>query len=157
MEVIAHHLANETVISLQEILEILPHRYPFLFVDKVIAMDLEKNTIVAQKNVTSNEEFFQGHFPNAPIMPGVLLVEAFAQTSGILVHKKGYTHEIAVILKINNVKFRNAVKPGDVLYIYAEALHLSAKGAKFKGKTMIGDKIAMEAEFTCALIAKNKI
>src|SRR5579871_3323799 len=88
------------IFNVKEIAQILPHRYPFLLVDKIIYMNLEENVIIGQKNVTMNEQFFQGHFPGIPIMPGVLILEALAQTGGILVHKKGYCEKIAVLLNI---------------------------------------------------------
>ncbi len=157
MEVSLNNPSTKTLISLKEILEILPHRYPFLLVDKVVSVDLEKNLIVAQKNVTFNEEFFQGHFPGAPIMPGVLLLEALAQTGGILVHQKGFTNKSAVILNVNQAKFRTAVKPGDILMLYAEALHVSARGGRIRGKAMVGDKVAVEVELGFALRDKNQI
>ncbi len=157
MEVSLNHPATNTLITLKEILDILPHRYPFLLVDKVISIDLEKNLIVAQKNVTINEEFFQGHFPGAPIMPGVLLLEALAQTGGILVHQKGFTNKSAVILNVNQAKFRNPVKPGDVLLLHAEGLYVSSKGGRIRGKAMIGDKVAAAVELGFALRDKNQI
>lgn len=157
MESQVNHPATPTLISLKEILEILPHRYPFLLVDKVVSIDLEKNTIIAQKNVTINEEFFQGHFPEAPIMPGVLLLEALAQTGGILVHQKGFTNKMAVILNVNQAKFRNPVKPGDVLMLHAEGLYVSSKGGRIRGKAMIGDKVAAAVELGFALRDKSQI
>lgn len=157
MEVSLNHPATNTLITLKEILDILPHRYPFLLVDKVISIDLEKNLIVAQKNVTINEEFFQGHFPGAPIMPGVLLLEALAQTGGILVHQKGFKNKSAVILNVNQAKFRNPVKPGDVLLLHAEGLYVSSKGGRIRGKAMIGDKVAAAVELGFALRDKNQI
>lgn len=147
----------ESPIGLKEILDILPHRYPFLLVDKVVSIDLEANTIIAQKNVTFNEQFFQGHFPDAPIMPGVLMLEALAQAGGILVHQKGFTDKSAVILNVSNAKFRNPVKPGDVLMIHAEGVYVSSKGGRIKGRAMVGDKIAVEAELAFALRDKNQI
>lgn len=149
--------STPTLIPLKEILDILPHRYPFLLVDKVVSIDLENNTIVAQKNVTFNEEFFQGHFPDAPIMPGVLILEALAQTGGILVHQKGFTNKSAVILNVNQAKFRNPVKPGDVLYLHAEGLYVSSKGGRIRGKAMIGDKVAAAVELGFALRDKSQI
>lgn len=157
MEGILDYSNAETLIGLKEILDILPHRYPFLLVDKVVAIDLEASTIVAQKNVTFNEEFFQGHFPGAPIMPGVLLLEALAQTGGILVHQKGFTNKSAVILNIANAKFRNPVKPGDVLMLHAEGLYVSSKGGRIRGRAMVGNKVAVEVELAFALRDKNQI
>lgn len=157
MDTTTSHVSTPTLISPKEILEILPHRYPFLLVDKVVSIDLEKNLIVAQKNVTFNEEFFQGHFPGAPIMPGVLLLEALAQAGGILVHQKGYTNKSAVILNVNQAKFRNPVKPGDILMLHAEGLYVSSKGGRIKGKAMVGDKVAVDVELGFALRDKNQI
>ncbi|NGX36081.1 MAG: 3-hydroxyacyl-[acyl-carrier-protein] dehydratase FabZ, partial [Candidatus Anoxychlamydiales bacterium] len=93
---------NKTILDHRQIAKILPHRYPFLLVDKVIHIDLEKGEIIGQKNVTINEYFFNGHFPKVPIMPGVLVIEAMAQTGGILVHQKGYVEKTAVLLNISN-------------------------------------------------------
>ena len=157
MEGILDYSNAETLIGLKEILDIVPHRYPFLLVDKVVAIDLEASTIVAQKNVTFNAEFFQGHFPGAPIMPGVLLLEALAQTGGILVHQKGFTNKSAVILNIANAKFRNPVKPGDVLMLHAEGLYDSSKGGRIRGRAMVGNKVAVEVELAFALRDKNQI
>ena len=147
----------DDVLGPKQIAEILPHRYPFLFVDKVVHLDLDNNEIIAQKNVTINEEFFQGHFPNAPIMPGVLILEALAQTGGILVHQKGFQKKIAVLLNIANAKFRKKVLPGDVLYLHATGVHISSKGGKIKAKAIIKDKIAVEAVLSFALVDKASI
>lgn len=145
------------VLDSKEILEILPHRYPFLLVDKIIAIDLEKNTIVGQKNVTINEPFFQGHFPMAPIMPGMLILEALAQVGGILIHQKGFNDKIAVFLSVNQAKFRNPVKPGDILYLHAEGMHFTARAGRVKAFAMVGDRVAAEAEMSFALVDKSQI
>src|SRR4051812_43736248 len=108
---------SKQMLDLNEIVKILPHRYPFLLVDRIIELDMEKGIIIGQKNVTINEGFFQGHFPSVPIMPGVLILEALAQTGGVLVHLKGKMQKIAVLLNVNNAKFRAPVKPGDVLIL----------------------------------------
>ena len=141
----------------KEIELILPHRYPFLLVDRVIRIDLEKSEILGIKNVTANEPFFQGHFPGAPIMPGVLLLEALAQTGGILVHQKGYDKKIAVLLNITNAKFRRPVIPGDVLHLHVKGLHISGMGGKIRGKAMVEDQIAVEAELSFALVDKGQL
>lgn len=145
------------VFSAKEIEKILPHRYPFLLVDRIIYMNLEENEIIGQKNVTVNEPFFQGHFPGAPIMPGVLLLEALAQTGGVLVHQKGYDKKIAVLLNVANAKFRRPVVPGDVLHLHAKGLHISGNGGKVKAKAMIGEQIAVEAEISFALVSKEQL
>lgn len=148
---------TNTLLTIEQIKEMLPHRYPFLLVDKVISINLEKNSIVAQKNVTYNEEFFQGHFPGVALMPGVLILEAIAQTAGILLHQKGYSNKIAVFLNISQAKFRNPVKPADVLYLHAEVIHVTSKGGKMKGRAIVGDKLAAEVEFAFALRDKSQI
>ena len=145
------------VLSIKEIERILPHRYPFLLVDRVISINLEENEIVGLKNVTVNEPFFQGHFPGVPIMPGVLLLEALAQTGGILVHQKGYVKKIAVLLNVTGAKFRKPVLPGDVLHLYEKGLHISGNGGKIKAKAMIGDHLAVEAELSFALVDKDQL
>lgn len=145
------------VLGTKEIKEILPHRYPFLLVDKVTYINLEENKIVGQKNLTINEEFFQGHFPDLPIMPGVLILEALAQTGGILVHQKGYKDKIALFLNVKEAKFRKPVLPGDTLMLHCEGLHYSSKGGRVKGKAMVGNKIVAEAEIGFAFINKDQI
>lgn len=143
--------------DIKEIIKIIPHRYPFLLVDKIIEMDIEKGTIVGQKNLTINEAFFQGHFPNAPIMPGVLILEALAQTGGILVHMKGKIKKTAVLLNVNYAKFRHPVHPGDILMLHCEGLHFSSKGGRVKAQAFVQDKIAVEAEIGFALVDEDQI
>lgn len=148
---------HSIVFNAKEIAKILPHRYPFLLVDRVIYLNLEENQIIGQKNVSMNEQFFQGHFPIAPIMPGVLILEALAQTGGILVHQKGYDQKIAVLLNMNNVKFRRPVVPGDVLALHATVLHLSGRAGKVATKAMVNDQVVAEAEIAFALVDKEQI
>ncbi|MCX6995328.1 MAG: 3-hydroxyacyl-ACP dehydratase FabZ [Chlamydiae bacterium] len=146
------------ILDIKDILKILPHRYPFLFVDKIIEIDLEKPSIIGIKNVTFNEAFFQGHFPEAPIMPGVLLLEALAQVGGILVYQKGFQDKIAVFLNITQAKFRNPVKPGDVLYLHAEGVYFGSKGGRVKARALINnEKVAVDAEISFALVPKKSI
>ena len=145
------------VMGTKEIERILPHRYPFLLVDRVIQINLETNEIYGIKNVTVNEPFFQGHFPGTPIMPGVLLLEALAQTGGILVHQKGYDKKIAVLLNVSSAKFRRPVLPGDVLHLRVKGLHISNMGGKIKGSAMVLDQVAVEAELSFALVDKEQL
>jgi 3-hydroxyacyl-[acyl-carrier-protein] dehydratase len=146
-----------TVLDIKQISEILPHRFPFLLVDRVVYMNLEDNEIVGQKNVTINEHFFQGHFPSVPIMPGVLILEALAQTGGILVHQKGFGGKIAVLLNIEKAKFRHPVFPGDVLFLHAKGMHMNKKGGKFEVKAVVNEKISVEAQLCFALVEKNQL
>jgi 3-hydroxyacyl-[acyl-carrier-protein] dehydratase len=143
--------------DIKQILSILPHRYPFLLVDKILSFDLEKGIIVGQKNLTFNEAFFQGHFPDAPIMPGVLILEALAQVGSVLVHLKGKTGKVAVLLNVNNAKFRSPVKPGDVLTLTCEGIHFSANGGRVKAIATVNEKKSVEAEIGFVLVDKEKI
>ena len=139
-----------------QIRELLPHRYPFLLVDKII--EKGENHIVGVKNVTTNEPFFQGHFPQEPVMPGVLLIEAMAQTGGLLVlgtvdEPERYS---TYFMKIDNVKFRQKVVPGDTLIFHVSFMTELRRGcAVMKGYAFVGEKIATECEFM-AQIVKNK-
>lgn len=145
------------IIHTREIIKMLPHRPPFLLVDKILDYDIENGSIVGLKNVTMNEPFFQGHFPDAPIMPGVLIVEALAQTGGILIHLKGETKKIAVLLSISSAKFRNPVHPGDTLTLKCENLFLSSKAGKVQATAYVNDKIAVQGEVSFALVDKSQI
>ena len=148
---------KDFVMDSKEIASILPHRYPFLLVDRILQVNLEESEILGVKNVTVNEPFFQGHFPGAPIMPGVLLLEALAQTGGILVYKKGYTKKIAVLLNVANAKFRKPVVPGDVLHLHVKGLHVSGTGGKIRAKAMVGENLAVEAELSFAMVDKEQL
>lgn len=148
---------NPANLDIKQILNILPHRYPFLLVDRVVEMDLERGYVLAQKNVTINEPFFQGHFPQAPIMPGVLILEALAQAGGILVHLKGPPNKIAILLSVNQAKFRHPVKPGDVLFLRGQGLHFSSKGGKIKAEALVNDKVVAEAEIGFVFADKSQI
>lgn len=144
-------------LDIKQIVKILPHRFPFLLVDRVLDINLEQDTIIGQKNLTFNEAFFQGHFPEAAIMPGVLMIEALAQVGGILIYMKGHHDKIAVLLTVNNAKFRNPVKPGDVLILKVEGIHLSSKAGRMQATATVNDKVAAEAEIGFALIDKSQI
>lgn len=145
------------VLDIKEIVQILPHRYPFLLVDRVLHLDLEKDFIIGQKNVTMNEQFFQGHFPSAPIMPGVLILEAMAQTGGILIHQKGYDQKIALLMSVNNAKFRKPVSPGDVLHLHAQGKHLSSRAGKVLTKAVVNENTVAEAEIGFVLLDKSQM
>lgn len=145
-------------LSSKEIAAILPHRYPILLVDRITDLDLEENRIVGIKNVTRNEPFFQGHFPEVPLMPGVLVLEALAQTAGILVYrKKGSAEDIALLLAINKAKFRRPVVPGDVLHLHIEGLHFSSKGGKVLAKALVQEQVAVEAEISFVLVSREQL
>ncbi len=152
-----HTPIHSVLLDVKEISRILPHRYPFLLVDRIIHLNLEENVIIGQKNVTCNEQFFQGHFPGVPIMPGVLILEALAQTAGILVHQKGHNEKIALLMNVNNAKFRKPVVPGDVLTLHATAMHLSSKAGRIAVKAMVGEQLAVEAEIGFALVDREQL
>lgn len=144
------------LMDINRIKELLPHRYPFLLVDKII--EIGGNHIVGVKNVTVNEPFFQGHFPQEPVMPGVLLVEAMAQTGGLMVLNSVDDPECysTYFMKIDGVKFRQKVVPGDTLILRLEMIAPIRRGiSTMKGYVFVGEKLACEAEFM-AQIAKNK-
>ena len=147
---------REPVMDINRIRELLPHRYPFLLVDKII--EIGGNYIVGVKNITANEPFFQGHFPQEPVMPGVLQVEAMAQTGGLLVLNSGDEPErySTYFMKIDGVKFRRKVVPGDTLIFRLELLAPIRRGiSTMKGYVFVGDTLVSEAEFM-AQIVKNK-
>lgn len=149
---ISHGDYGGYMLTNKQIREILPHRYPFLLVDKVIELESGKR-VVAIKNVSANEPFFQGHFPDFPIMPGVLIVEALAQTAGIAVavqeENKG---KLGVLASIDNMKFKNQVMPGDVLQLEAEIVMSKMGVTKAKVKAIVDGKVAAEGEVKFAMI-----
>mgnify|MGYP003950026417 CR=1 FL=1 len=141
------------LLDAEQIMQILPHRYPFLMVDRVTRID--GNQITAEKNVTINEPFFQGHFPGHPIMPGVLQLEAMAQVAGILTLKQAdNAGKIAYFMSAEKVKWRKPVKPGDVLQIDIELLRARGKVAKAKGVCTVCGEVVSEAEITFTLADK---
>jgi beta-hydroxyacyl-ACP dehydratase FabZ len=145
------------MIEIDEILSILPHRHPFLLVDKIIEME-EGKRIVGIKNVTINEPFFQGHFPGKPVMPGVLIIEAMAQVGAILLLKniEDKENKLALFAGIDEVRFRKPVLPGDVLRFEVEVLKVKATIGKLKGKAYVGDELVCEATVMSVLVDKKK-
>ncbi len=151
------NLKEKKMLNVTEIASILPHRYPFLFVDKILEINFEEGFIVGQKNLSFNETFFQGHFPGAPIMPGVLIIEALAQTGAVFIALRGFENKTAVLLSVNHAKFRHPVKPGDVLELRCYEALLNARGGKFKAQAFVEGQIAAEAEIGFALVDKELI
>ena len=137
-----------------EIRKLLPHRYPFLLVDRILDID-PKVKAIGLKNVTFNEPFFHGHFPDNPIMPGVLIVEAMAQVSGILAFKSGAVGNAVYFMSIEKAKFRRPVVPGDQLRFEVSILQQRNKVWKFSGQTFVDDKVVAEAEFTAMVSEKG--
>ena len=135
-------------LSYEQILKTLPHRYPFLLVDKIVECD-DQARIVGIKNVTFNEPFFQGHFPGDPIMPGVLQLESMAQVGGILLNRMNQREgAIAYFMAIDGAKFRRMVRPGDQLRIEIDFIKARRTLARVQGKVYIGEDVASEAELT---------
>lgn len=131
---------------------ILPHRYPFLMVDRVVEIDGDRRA-VGIKNVTMNEPFFQGHYPSQPIMPGVLIIEAMAQLAGILLSQKlEHTGKIAVLLSMDNVKFRHPVLPGDQLILEAETIRVKARTGHVRCRALVGDSVVTQAEIKFMMV-----
>lgn len=144
---------GETILS-ADIQKIIPHRYPFLMIDKVVVTESGKRA-VGYKSVSGNEPFFQGHFPGNPIMPGVLIVEAMAQTSCVLfLSRPDISNKMAYFMGIDQAKFRKPVLPGDNLELRIEVLKAKERVGKVKGEAFVGDKLVTEAEFTFVLVDK---
>ncbi|HMT03090.1 MAG TPA: 3-hydroxyacyl-ACP dehydratase FabZ [Burkholderiales bacterium] len=143
-------------ININEIMKQIPHKYPFLLIDRVIDIE-EGKKIITKKNVTINEPFFMGHFPEWPVMPGVLIVEALAQTAGILsIHTHGARkgNELYFFAAINNARFKKQVIPGDTLIFEVELMNTKGGMAKYKGTASVDGVLAAEAEL---MIAKKEI
>lgn len=144
---------NKAVFDIQKILGMLPHRYPFLLIDRVVEYEKGKS-IVAIKNVTYNEAFFQGHFPGLKVMPGVLLVEAVAQAGGILLYLSIPEPEkkIVFLSKIDNAKFRKPVVPGDQVRLEVEILKMKTKFCHVRGRALVDGDVVVEGEVMASLM-----
>lgn len=145
------------ILDIQEIQDLLPHRYPFLLIDRVVEIQ-RPNRLVAIKNVTINEPYFQGHFPGYPIMPGVLVVEAMAQAGVILMmlefpdrHSK-----LMVFTGIERAKFRRPVVPGDQIRFEIDVLAVRSRAGRMAGKAFVDGKLVCEATLTCQVVPKNR-
>ena len=145
---------GETDIDITEVLKRIPHRYPFLLVDRAEDYQPSKS-IVGIKCVTVNEPYFVGHFPGYPVMPGVLIVEALAQSGAVLMAKSlnvDVEGKTIFFVSVDNCRFRNPVRPGDVLRLCVEVVRARGDLFKFKGRAMVGDRIAAEAEFAALVV-----
>lgn len=141
------------MLDISEILKFLPHRYPFLMIDRVLELEPNKR-VLALKNVTIDEPFFNGHFPSAPIMPGVLIMEALAQAAGILCLKSLETLECnkVYLMSMDKVKFRRPVVPGDQLHLEVQSISIHSRGWRFKGEAFVGKRLAAEGEFLATVV-----
>ena len=141
-------------IDIIEILARIPHRYPFLLVDRAEEYRPHQS-IVGIKCVTANEPFFQGHFPGYPVMPGVLIVEALAQTGAVLMSKSlevDTAGKTILFMSLDNCRFRQPVRPGDVIRMHVEVLRARGDVFKFRGRALVGEKVAAEAEFAAMVV-----
>lgn len=144
------------MLNIQEIMENLPHRYPFLLIDRILEFT-ESERIVALKNVTMNEPFFQGHFPGVPIMPGVLIVEAMAQAGGVLVFRtlENRHEKLVFFIAIENARFRKPVRPGDQLKLEMVVDRMKARVGKLHGKAYVDDAVVAEATIMFSLVDRD--
>lgn len=151
----ARSLLVEPAVGIQQIQRILPHRYPFLMLDRIVELEGTKRA-VGIKNVTINEPFFQGHYPGRPIMPGVLIIEALAQIGGVLLSQAlEHKGKIAVLLSLDKVKFRRSVEPGDQLVLVAEAMRVTSRGGQLKCHATVRSDLVAEAIIKFAMTDAN--
>ncbi len=141
--------------DVREVQDILPHRYPFLLVDRILEMDVGKRA-VGIKNVTINEHFFMGHFPGNPIMPGVLIIEAMAQVAGLLAFRSGVQGDTVYFMSIERAKFRKPVVPGDQLRLEITTLQHRGNVWKFSAGATVEERLVAEAEFAAMVLKKEE-
>ncbi len=150
-------MTRQTMLTINEIMKILPHRYPMLLVDRVVEID-EGKRIVGIKNVTANEQFFQGHFPGAPVMPGVLIVEAMAQCSAVLILRDIPDRDEKLFLfgGVDKARFRRPVVPGDQLRMECEVLQRRSNTIKVKGTATVDGNVVAEAEMLSIMVERPR-
>ena len=144
--------------DISKVMDFLPHRYPFLLIDRVLETD-ESNYLVALKNVTINEPFFQGHFPGQPIMPGVLILEALAQATGLLAFSSmgdGHESKLYMLVGIDKARFRGQVIPGDQVNLNVKLKRIMRGIGQYQCQALVGDRLVAEAEMMCSAQDKDK-
>jgi len=146
-------MTESRTVEIDEIMQMIPHRYPFLLIDRVGELMLDKSA-VGVKNVTVNEPFFQGHFPDHPIMPGVLLIEAMAQTSAVLVIETTgkVAGSVVYFMTVDNARFRKPVRPGDQVKLHVEKVRSRGNVWKFKGEARVDGKLMAEATYSAMIM-----
>ncbi len=151
---------NPDIIDIRRIMGMLPHRYPFLLVDRVAQVDVEQRSITAYKNVTMNEPFFQGHFPGLPVMPGVLILEALAQAGGLFVLLTpglDLGNKVFLFTGMDKVKFRRPVVPGDQLFLHVTDIRRKMNLWKMAGVAKVDGETAATGEFSAAVVNKENL
>jgi len=147
-------MTYEAPLDAVEFMKIIPHRHPFLLVDRIDELEAGKRA-VGVKNVTMGDPFFQGHFPDYPVMPGVLIVEALAQTGAVLMSKSldvDVAGKTILFISVDNCRFRHPVRPGDVIKMHVEVLRARGDVFKFRGRALVGEKVAAEADFAAMVV-----
>jgi len=153
----AKALVRQPQLDIRQIMLLLPHRYPFLMIDRVTEL-VDDQKAVGVKNVSINEPYFQGHYPGEPIMPGVLILEAMAQLSGILLSQRlEHTGKVAFLVSLDKAKNRRPVRPGDQLVLEAEALHVRSRTGHCRCRAFVGGALVAEAELKFMLVDKEPI
>jgi len=149
-------MTDKVIVDIKGIMELLPHRFPFLLVDRVEIIE-EGKKVKGIKNITINEDCFNGHFPGNPVFPGVLQIEAMAQTGGVMMLRNpALQGKNVLFVSINNVKFRKIVLPGDQLVMEVESTRFGGKIVAMSGKGFVDGQLAVQAEFVCAITEKEK-
>ena len=147
----AENIPKKQVLELEDIKKILPHRHPFLMIDKIV--ELKGNKAVGIKNVSATEEYFKGHFPKRPVMPGVLIIEALAQVGGVIIlSQEAHRGKLAYLVAVNNARFRKTVVPGDQLRLESEIIKIKSKIGVAKGVAKVDGEEVCEAEIMFALV-----
>ena len=151
------YAASEPLFGPDQVAEMIPHRDPFLVIDDIVEFDRDRARIVGRKKITDSEDVLRGHFPGAPIFPGVLIIEALAQTGGVLIHQMGYKGKIPVIIRLEKTTFRRPVFPEAVLFTVCESIHLKERGGRMRTYAVVGERACAFAEIGFALVDASEL